>query len=139
MAELLDRYGLAGFREKLPGQLSGGMRQRCALIRTLATDPELLLLDEPFSALDYQTRLQVSDDIHAMIRREGKTAILVTHDISESVSMSDQVVVLSARPGQVRAIHNLEDLRGLTPMERRRHPRFSQYFNSIWKELDHSG
>ena len=74
-----------------------------------------------------------------MIRREGKTAILVTHDISESVSMSDQVVVLSARPGQVRAIHNLEDLRGLTPMERRRHPRFSQYFNSIWKELDHNG
>ena len=139
VAELLDRYGLAGFREKLPGQLSGGMRQRCALIRTLATDPELLLLDEPFSALDYQTRLQVSDDIHAMIRREGKTAILVTHDISESVSMSDQVVVLSARPGQVRAIHNLEDLRGLTPMERRRHPRFSQYFNSIWKELDHNG
>lgn len=139
VAELLDRYGLAGFREKLPGQLSGGMRQRCALIRTLATDPELLLLDEPFSALDYQTRLQVSDDIHAMIRREGKTAILVTHDISESVSMSDQVVVLSARPGQVRAIHNLADLRGLTPMERRRHPRFSQYFNSIWKELDHNG
>ena len=134
---LLERYGLSAFRRKLPGELSGGMRQRCALIRTLATDPGLLLLDEPFSALDYQTRLSVSDDIHRIIRQEGKTALLVTHDISEAVSMSDQVVVLSARPGTVRAIYDLTQLRGLSPMERRADPLFQGYFNDIWKELDH--
>lgn len=133
---LLDRYGLGAFVQKLPAQLSGGMRQRAALIRTMATDPGLLLLDEPFSALDYQTRLSVSDDIQSIIRREGKTALLVTHDISEAVSMSDRVVVLSARPGTVRSIHELEDLRGLPPMARRDHPRFHRYFNDIWKELD---
>ena len=134
--ELLNRYGLDGFTDKTPGQLSGGMRQRCALIRTLATDPSILLLDEPFSALDYQTRLSVSDDIHAIIRREGKTAVLVTHDISESVAMSDRVVVLSARPSVVKSIHELEQLQGLSPMERRDHAMFREYFNAIWKELD---
>ena len=133
---LLERYGLWEFSRKLPGQLSGGMRQRCALIRTLATDPGLLLLDEPFSALDHQTRLSVSDDIHSIIRQEEKTALLVTHDISEAVSMSDRVVVLSARPGQVRAIHDLTELTGLTPMERRDHPLFHRFFNDIWKELE---
>ena len=134
---LLQRYGLGEFERKLPGQLSGGMRQRCALIRTLATNPELLLLDEPFSALDYQTRLSVSDDIHRIIRQEGKTALLVTHDIAEAVSMSDQVVVLTARPGTVRSVHDLSQLTGLSPMERRDHPAFHRFFNAIWKELDH--
>ena len=134
--ELLERYGLGEFRCKLPSQLSGGMRQRAALIRTLATDPGLLLLDEPFSALDYQTRLSVSDDIHTIIRREGKTAILVSHDIAEAISMSDRVVVLSARPGTVRAIHDLSEFRDLTPMARRDHPKFHCYFNDIWKELE---
>lgn len=134
--DLLQRYGLAEFSKKLPGQLSGGMRQRCALIRTLATDPGLLLLDEPFSALDYQTRLSVSNDIHQIIRQEQKTALLVTHDISEAVSMSDQVVVLSARPGQVRAIHDLTEFSHLSPMQRRDHPSFHRFFNAIWKELD---
>lgn len=137
--ELLNRYGLAEFERKLPGQLSGGMRQRCALIRTLATDPGLLLLDEPFSALDYQTRLSVSDDIHRIIRQEGKTALLVTHDISEAVSMSDQVVVLSRRPGTVKSVHDLSALHSLSPMERRDHPDFHRYFNAVWKELDHGG
>ncbi len=137
--KLLERYGLGEFSRKLPGQLSGGMRQRCALIRTLAVDPGLLLLDEPFSALDYQTRLSVSDDIHAIIRREGKTALLVTHDISEAISMSDRVVVLTARPGKVRAIHDLTEFSGLTPMERRDHGQFHRYFNQIWKELDLGG
>ena len=137
--ELLQRYGLSDFEKSLPSQLSGGMRQRCALIRTLATDPGLLLLDEPFSALDYQTRLTVSDDIHTIIRREGKTALLVTHDISEAISMSDQVVVLSARPGKVKGIHDLTALSDLTPMERREHPLFHRYFNDIWKELDLDG
>ena len=133
---LLNRYGLGDFAQKLPSQLSGGMRQRAALIRTMATDPGLLLLDEPFSALDYQTRLSVSDDIHTIIRREKKTALLVTHDISEAVSMSDRVIVLSSRPGTVRGIHELPELYGMPPVARRDHPRFHRYFNDIWKELD---
>lgn len=134
--ELLERYGLSDFIHKVPSQLSGGMRQRCALIRTLATDPRILLLDEPFSALDYQTRLSVSADIYAIIRQEHKTALLVTHDISESISLSDRVIVLSKRPAAVKAIHNLEDLIDIPPMQRRDHPAFQKYFNTIWKELD---
>ena len=110
---LLDRYGLAAFGDKRPGQLSGGMRQRCALIRTLAPDPRILLLDEPFSALDYQTRLSVSADIYRIIRQEGKTALLVTHDISEAISMSDRVAVLTRRPARVKAVHDMGPLRGL--------------------------
>ena len=134
--ELLARYGLTDFSEKLPGQLSGGMRQRCALIRTLATAPKILLLDESFSALDYQTRLSVSADICRIIRQERKTALLVTHDISEAISMSDRVVVLSRRPAVIRAIHDLAPLRGLSPMERRDSEAFRGFFNLIWKELD---
>ena len=133
---LLERYGLASFARKKPAQLSGGMRQRCALIRTLATDPSTLLLDEPFSALDYQTRLAVSADIWHIIRQEGKTALLVTHDIAEAVSMSDRVVVLSRRPAVVKAEMDMGALRGLPPLERRDTPEFHRYFNAIWKELD---
>lgn len=133
---LLERYGLAEFAEKRPSQLSGGMRQRCALIRTLATEPEILLLDEPFSALDYQTRLSVSADIYHIIRQEHKTALLVTHDISEAISMSDRVVVLTRRPAVVRAVHDLEALRDLDPMARRDTAEFRGFFHSIWKELD---
>ena len=133
---LLARYGLSDFLKKSPGTLSGGMRQRCALIRTLATGPKLLLLDEPFSALDYQTRLAVSADIYDIIRQEHKTALLVTHDISEAISLSDRVVVLTARPALVRSIHDLADLRALSPMERRDHPVFRSVFHTIWKELD---
>lgn len=133
---LLRRYGLADFADKRPSQLSGGMRQRCALIRTLATEPEVLLLDEPFSALDYQTRLQVSAHIWHIIRQEGKTALLVTHDISEAVSMSDRVVVLSRRPAVVKAIFDMGPLRPLAPLERREHPAFAGYFDQIWRELD---
>ncbi len=133
---LLERYGLHEFMRKSPNELSGGMRQRCALIRTLAVDPKILLLDEPFSALDYQTRLAVSNDIASIIREEQKTAILVTHDIAESISMSDRVVVLSARPTAIKSIHILTPLHGLTPMERRNHPAFHTFFNEIWKELE---
>jgi ABC-type nitrate/sulfonate/bicarbonate transport system, ATPase component len=133
---LLEQYGLGAFAEKRPSQLSGGMRQRCALIRTMATQPRILLLDEPFSALDYQTRLSVSADIHAIIRQEHKTALLVTHDISEAISLSDRVVVLSRRPAVVKSIHDLGDLRDLQPMARRDAPSFRTFFNSIWKELD---
>lgn len=134
--ELLEQYDLADFAQKLPAQLSGGMRQRCALIRTLAADPKILLLDESFSALDYQTRLSVSADICRIIRQERKTALLVTHDISEAISMSDRVVVLSRRPAVIRAIHDLAPLRGLSPMERRDSEAFRGFFNLIWKELD---
>ena len=133
---LLERYGLWAFRDKRPGQLSGGMRQRCALIRTLAADPRILLLDEPFSALDYQTRLSVSADIYRIIRQEGKTALLVTHDISEAISMSDRVAVLPRRPAGIKAVHDMGPLRGLPPMERRDTPEFHTFFNAIWKELE---
>lgn len=112
------------------------MRQRCALIRTLATSPDVLLLDEPFSALDYQTRLAVSGDISQIIRREHKTALLVTHDISEAISLSDRIVVLSHRPATVKAIHDLGALRTVPPLERRSRPEFQALFNQIWEELD---
>jgi NitT/TauT family transport system ATP-binding protein len=134
--ELLERYGLADFARKRPGQLSGGMRQRCALIRTLAAGPRILLLDEPFSALDYQTRLNVSSDIWRIIREQRQTALLVTHDISEAVSLSDRVFVLSRRPAVVKATFDMGELRELPPLARRDSPAFSGRFNLIWKELD---
>ncbi len=133
---LLSRYALAEFAMRRPPELSGGMRQRCSLIRTMATEPEVLLLDEPFSALDYQTRLAVSADIHGILRREGMTALLVTHDIAEAVSMADRIFVLSRRPATIKAVYDLRELRHLTPSERRDHPSFHIYFNAIWKELD---
>ncbi|MCL2617941.1 MAG: ABC transporter ATP-binding protein [Defluviitaleaceae bacterium] len=134
---LLSRYGLAEFRDHRPSQLSGGMRQRAALIRTLAIDPAILLLDEPFSALDFQTRLHVTDDISTIIRKEGRTAVLVTHDISEAVSVSDRVIVLSKRPSRILNIHSV----GLSdaetpPIKAREHPSFRKHFNTIWKELE---
>ncbi len=135
--ELLNTYGLYDFKDKYPGQLSGGMRQRAALIRTLAVKPEILLLDEAFSALDYQTRLAVTEDIYSIIKNENKTAIMVTHDISESISMSDRVVVLTKRPALVKSIHNiLFDCPSRTPLKCREAPNFREYFNTIWKELD---
>ena len=134
--DLLTRYGLSDFINKRPSQLSGGMRQRCALIRTLATDPRILLLDEPFSALDYQTRLSVSDDIYHILRREGKTALLVTHDIAEAISLSDRIVVLTRRPAQIRSVHTLTDLQGVPPLKRRDTPVFHTLFNTVWKELN---
>lgn len=134
---LLETYGLADFRNHYPQQLSGGMRQRVALIRTLAVNPDVLLLDEPFSALDYQTRLALSDEIGNIIRKENKTALLVTHDISEAISMSDRVLVLSKRPGTIKSSHLIQ-LSGenRNPVDLRKAPEFRHYFNSIWKELD---
>ena len=126
------------FASARPSQLSGGMRQRAALIRTLLPDPQLLLLDEPFSALDYQTRLTVSDDIGQIIRQSGKTALLVTHDLSEAVSLSDRVIVLTNRPAKVRCeIPIFFKLEQDTPLNRRNAPEFKHYFNQIWKELNH--
>lgn len=135
--ELLNTYGLYEFRNKYPNQLSGGMRQRAALIRTLVTDPQILLLDEAFSALDYQTRLVVNDDIYAIIKKENKTAILVTHDIAESISMADRVIVLSQRPGRVKKIYEINlSCDNRTPLASREAPEFRYYFQEIWKELD---
>lgn len=135
--ELLKTYGLWDFRDSLPSQLSGGMRQRAALIRTLTVSPQLLLLDEAFSALDYQTRLAVVDDISSIIRRENKTVLMVTHDISEAVSVSDRVIVLSKRPAVIKAVYNIDfGTERLSPMKCREHPEFKEYFNSIWRDID---
>lgn len=164
LKEMLKTYGLEQFQDMRPSQLSGGMRQRAALIRTLALKPDILLLDEPFSALDYQTRLAVCDDISTIIRKTKKTAVLVTHDLSEAISVADQIVVLSPRPARVKAIipvsfsrrtvpgdspdindspdkntSNEHSPACISPMERRNTPEFSQYFNLIWKELKHDG
>jgi NitT/TauT family transport system ATP-binding protein len=136
-AKLLKDYGLAEFRDSYPNQLSGGMRQRVALIRTLAMDPEILLLDEAFSALDYQTRLVVADEVKQIIAREKITAILVTHDLAEAISMADQVVVLTRRPGTVKSIHPIRlSADSASPLKRREAPEFRKYFNTLWKELD---
>lgn len=132
---LLAAYGLGGFSASHPSELSGGMRQRAALIRTLALEPELLLLDEPFSALDYQTRLTVCDDISTIIRGRKKTAILITHDLSEAVSVADRILVLGSRPGTVRAEVPLRFPAGESPLMRRNEPDFSTYFNEVWKLL----
>ncbi len=132
---LLDTYGLGDFRTYKPSQLSGGMRQKVALIRTLALEPDLLLLDEPFSALDYQTRLNLSDEVYRIIRGERKTAILVTHDISEAASMADRVAVFSARPATLREMIPIRFPAALSPLERRRQPDFTDYFDRIWEAL----
>ena len=136
--KLLEQYGLEQFAGSRPSELSGGMRQRAALIRTLLPDPKLLLLDEPFSALDYQTRLTVSDDIGQIIRKSGKTALLVTHDLSEAVSLSDRIIVLTKRPASISCIVPVTfSLAEDTPLNRRNAPEFKIYFNKIWKELNH--
>ncbi len=133
---LLKTYGLYEFRDKYPYQLSGGMRQRVALIRTLAVNPDILLLDEAFSALDYQTRLTVTDDVYGILKQEQITTLMVTHDIPESISMGDRVVILSQRPATIKEILEIDfedDAR--TPLSCRNSPKFSKYFEHIWKEL----
>jgi len=134
--ELINKYGLSGFEKHYPNELSGGMRQRVALIRTLCLRPEILLLDEPFSALDYQTRLSVQDDVYNIIKNENKTAILVTHDISEAIAMSTKIVVLTKRPGTIKKIININFDPNLTPFERRKQKTFNDYFNQVWLELE---
>ncbi len=136
--KLLKTYGLYEFRDSYPSQLSGGMRQRAALIRTLVTRPEILLLDEAFSALDYQTRLSVTDDVYSIIKKEKKTTVMVTHDIPEGISMADRVVVLSKRPAVIQSVHEIsfEDIENRTPLLCRKSPKFSSYFDTLWRELD---
>lgn len=131
---MLDKYGLGEFKSAYPTELSGGMRQRAALIRTLAFKPRLLLLDEPFSAVDFQTRMTVCDDVHSIIKNENKTALLVTHDISEAVSMADRIVVLTKRPATVKTVFTI-DIDAHTPLGRRESPKFSYWFDRVWKEV----
>lgn len=132
---LAKKYGLGDSIKKYPNELSGGMRQRVALIRTLALKPELLLLDEPFSALDYQTRLELCDHVHQIIKQEKKSAILVTHDIQEAISMSDRIIVLSKRPATVKSIYTTGFSTSLTPFERRKTDKAKELFDIIWQEI----
>jgi NitT/TauT family transport system ATP-binding protein len=139
-SQLLNRYGLGQFMHHLPRQLSGGMRQRVALARTLCTEPDVVLLDEPFSALDSQTRLALADEVADILRREGKTAILVTHDIGEAISMAERVIVLSRRPGRVKSDHPIRFASACgarpAPFAARNAPEFTVYFNTLWQELE---
>lgn len=134
--KLLETYGLKDFIKSYPNNLSGGMRQRVALIRTLAIKPDILILDEPFSALDYQTRLAVSDDVYKIIKQEKKTVIMVTHDLAEAISMADKIIVLSNRPATVKKTFDINLTNRSNPIENRKCREFSYYYQEIWKEID---
>lgn len=133
---LLETYGLKDFIHKYPKELSGGMKQRVALIRTLAIKPDILLLDEPFSALDYQSRLSVSEDVYNIIKKEKKTVIMITHDIAEAISLSDKIIVLSKRPSIVKKIYDIKMENKSTPINNRTCKEFSDYYDKIWRDLD---
>ena len=135
--KLLDTYGLKDFKKAYPNNLSGGMRQRVSLIRTLATKPDILFLDEPFSALDYQTRLAVSDDVYKIIKKEKKSAIMVTHDLSEAISMADRVIVMSPRPSKIKSIYEIKLTNKSTPIQNRKAKEFANYYDKIWKDIDY--
>lgn len=134
--ELLEKYGLIEFKNSYPSSLSGGMRQRVALIRTLGINPNILLLDEPFSALDYQTRLALSNDLYQIIKNEGKTAILITHDLGEAISMADRVIVLTKRPCKVKNIYEIKLDNKTNPIDNRKDKKFNYYYDMIWRDLD---
>ncbi len=134
--KLLETYGLKDFIHKYPKELSGGMKQRVALIRTLAIKPDILLLDEPFSALDYQSRLSVSEDVYNIIKKEKKTVIMITHDIAEAISLSDKIIVLSKRPSIVKKIYDIKMENKSTPINNRTCKEFSEYYDKIWRDLD---
>lgn len=133
---LLKKYGLYEFKDKYPSSLSGGMKQRVALIRTLALNPDILLLDEPFSALDYQTRLKVSEDVYNIIKQEEKTVLIVTHDISEAISMCTKIIILSKRPAKIKKTLNISLNTEAGPIEKRKSHLFSKYYEEIWKDID---
>lgn len=134
--KLLIDYGLKEFINKKPDELSGGMRQRVALIRTLAIKPDLLLLDEPFSALDYQTRIAVSNDVYDIIKKEKKTVIMVTHDLAEAISLADRIIVLTKRPATIKNIYDINFAERKSPIENRQAPEFRKYYDLIWKDID---
>lgn len=133
--DLLNKYGLSEFKNKYPKELSGGMRQRLALIRTLALKPDILILDEPFSKLDYQTRLLVSNDVYNIIKNEHKTALMVTHDLSEAISLADKIIVLSNRPSYIKNIYEIKREVNKGPIENRKDKNFSYYYDLIWRDL----
>ena len=133
---LLVKYGLGDFMNKYPSELSGGMRQRVALIRTLATKPDILLLDEPFSALDYVSRLTVSNDVYNIIKEEGKSVIMITHDIAEAVSLADRTIVLTKRPAKIKSVYTIHLTNKSNPINNRQDEKFFSYYNLIWKDLD---
>lgn len=133
---LLIKYGLGDFLEKYPHELSGGMRQRVALIRTLALKPDILMLDEPFSALDYVSRLSVSDDVLKIIKLEKKSVIMITHDLAEAISVADRVIVLSKRPARIKSVYEINLTNKSTPIENRKAKEFSYYYDLLWKDLD---
>lgn len=135
--ELINKYGLKDFINSYPKDLSGGMRQRVALIRTLALKPDLLLLDEPFSSLDYQNRLAVSNDIYNILKKENKTLIIVTHDLAEAVSIADKIIIMSKRPSKIKDIIEIKLENNKNPIENRNDKNFSYYYEKIWKEIDH--
>ena len=134
--ELLIKYGLGDFLEKYPHELSGGMRQRVALIRTLALKPDILMLDEPFSALDYVSRLSVSDDVLKIIKSEKKSVIMITHDLAEAISIADRVIVLSMRPAKIKNVYEINLTNKSTPINNRKAKEFSYYYDLLWKDLD---
>lgn len=136
VTNLLNTYGLSDFINKYPNSLSGGMRQRVALIRTLAIKPDILLLDEATSALDYQSSLAISDDIYKIIKNEGKTAIMVTHDIAQAISMSDRIIVLTKRPAKIKSVYKIDLKNKSTPINNRKDENFSKYYELIWRDLD---
>lgn len=136
--KLLTNYGLKDFIKSYPTSLSGGMKQRVALIRTLATKPDILLLDEPFSALDYQTRLSVSDDVYKIIKKENKTTIIITHDIAEAISIADTIIVLTTRPAKIKKIYNIKLTGATSPINNRTCPEFNAYYKTIWESIDHN-
>ena len=133
---LLKKYGLYEFKDKYPNSLSGGMKQRVALIRTLAINPDILLLDEPYSALDYQTRLALSNDLYNIIKEEGKTAIMITHDIAEAISISEKIIVLTKRPCQIKKIYDIKLDNPSIPTENRKDNKFNYYYDQIWRDID---
>lgn len=135
--ELLNNYGLKDFIYSYPTNLSGGMRQRVALIRTLATNPDILLLDEPFSALDFETRQIVSDDVYKIIKKEHKTTIIITHNIEEAIAFADTVIVLSKRPATIKKIFNINLTNASSPITNRECPEFNDYYKQIWQVFDH--
>ena len=135
--KLLCKYGLKDFIYSYPNSLSGGMRQRVALISTLALKPDILLMDEPFSALDYQSRINISNDIYNILKSENKTLILVTHDISEAITICDKIIVLTNRPAKIKSIYNIKYDKDITPLEKRNTETFNKYYNLIWKDIDY--
>lgn len=134
--DLLIKYGLGDFLEKYPHELSGGMRQRVALIRTLALKPDILMLDEPFSALDYVSRLSVSDDVLKIIKSEKKSVIMITHDLAEAISIADRVIVLSMRPAKIKSVYEINLTNKSTPINNRKAKEFGYYYDLLWKDLD---